>query len=102
MPHVEFRKDNTGKYRAEVKLPIPPHPTSEAQRRIERIVQRFTEQRPSKEFAVAHEAGCYSFWVPINPKAPLTAQKLTNTLTSALRNLIDDLTVNFDELKALH
>jgi hypothetical protein len=102
MPQVEFPKDSKGKYRAEVKIPVSAHQTRGALKQVQLMIHRYLDNRPSNEYNITHEDDHCSFWIPINPRAPLDALKRTNTLMRSLEGIVDDIEVDYDKLKALH
>jgi hypothetical protein len=99
---VEFRKDTKGTYRAEVKIPVSAHQTMGALKQTQLMIHQYLEERPSHKYKVTHEENYCSFWVAINPKAPLEAFKLTNGLKRALQKVFGNVSCDYDELKALH
>ena len=101
-PCVEFPKRNDGSYRAEVKVPVSAHQTRGALKQVQLMIHRYLDGRPSRECNATHEDDYCSFWITINPHAPLDALRRTNMLKMALKGVIGDVVIDYDKLKALH
>lgn len=99
---VEFSKGDDGSYRAEVKVPVSAHQTRGALKQVQLMIHRYLDERPSPEYNATHEDDHCSFWVAINPNAPLDALMRTNMLTKALKGVIGNVEIDYDKLTALH